>query len=163
VDAVAITAIVVGGVVSLTATALTIWAENRRQRQRTADERLNELRDVLDRGGGALTSALYAFDRRKVSRTPSESAESGPDFNRKVEEVEAMEARIAIRLGEEEPTTAIYQEARKCFRDLRALVFDAGEDWTSKQKDRADDLRAQVVKLRLEYLELARIRANPRP
>jgi CHASE1-domain containing sensor protein len=108
VDAVAITAIVVGGVVSLTATALTIWAENRRQRQRTADERLNELRDVLHRGGAALTSAPYAFDRRKVSRTPSESAETGPDFNRKVEEVEAMEARIAIRLGEEEPTAAIY-------------------------------------------------------
>jgi hypothetical protein len=162
VDAVAITAIVVGGVVSLTATALTIWAENRRQRQRAADERLNELRDVLDRGGGALTSALYAFDRRKVSRTPSESAESGPDFNRKVEEVEAMEARIAIRLGEEEPTAVSYQEARKCFRDLRKLVFEVGEDWTPKQKDCAADLRAQVVKLRLEYLELARIRANPR-
>jgi hypothetical protein len=161
VDAVAITAIVVGGVVSLTAAVLTIWAENRRQRQRAGDERLNELRDVLDRGGGALTSALYAFDRRKVSRTPSESAETGPEFNRKVEEVEAMEARIAIRLGEEETAAVIYQEARKCLRDLRALVFEAGESWTPEQEGRGKDLRAQVATHRRDYLEHARKLVNP--
>ena len=108
-----------------------------------------------------LTSAIYAFDRRRVSGTPSESAETGPEFNRKVEEVEAMEARIAIRLGENEPAAVSYREARRCLQELRALVFEAGESWTPEQEGRGNDLRAQVATHRSDYLKQARKLVNP--
>jgi hypothetical protein len=161
VNAVAITSIVAAAVVSLTVAGLTITAENRWQRQRAQLDRLNELRDVLDRGGAALTSALFAFDRRKVSRTPKESAVTGPEFNNKVEDVEAMEARIDIRLGEKEPVARVFHDALKCLQELRALVFEAGESMTPEQDERAADLRAQVVERRHEYLEHARSEVNP--
>ena len=159
-DAVAIVSIVAAAVVSLTVAVLTITAENRRHRRRSREERLNELRDVLDRGGGALTSALYAFDRRKVSTTPSESAETGPEFDQKVEDVELMEARVAIRLGEEMAAAVSYREARECLQELRALVFEAGESWTPEQESLAKDLRAQVVTHRRDYLKHARKLVN---
>jgi hypothetical protein len=161
VDAVAIVSILAAAVVSLTVAVLTITAESRRQRRRSQLERLNELRDVLDRGGGALTSALYAFDRRRVSGSPSESAETGPEFNNKVEDVEMMEARIDIRLGEKQPVARAYHDALECLQELRALVYKAGEDMTPEQDDRATDLRAQVVERRREYLEHARREVNP--
>ncbi len=160
-DAVAITSIVAAAVVSLTVAVLTITAENRRQRQRARSERLDELRDVLDRGGAALTSALYAFDRRRVSGTPEQRTVTGEEFNAKVEDVEVMEARIDIRLGEEEAAARVYHEAGERLHELRALVFEAGERMTPDQEARAGDLRNRVVTLRHEYLEHARRRANP--
>jgi hypothetical protein len=161
VDAVAIVSIVAAAVVSLTVAVATIVAENRRQRQRARSEGLTELRDVLDRGGAALTSALYAFDRRKVSGTAEERAVTGTQFNEKVEDVEVMEARIAIRLGEKEAPAPVYHDAFERLRELRTLVFEAGEGMTQEQEARAADLRGQVVNLRRDYLEQARKRVNP--
>jgi hypothetical protein len=160
-DAVAITSIVAAAVVSLAVAVLTIAADSRRQRRQARSQTLNELRDVLDRGGAALTAALFAFDRRKVSSTPEERAATGPAFDARVEDVEVMETRIAIRLGDEAAAARTYHAAFARLRGLSALVFEAGEKMTPEQEGRAEALRKEVNELRREYLRHARSAVNP--
>jgi hypothetical protein len=159
-DAVAITSIVAAAVVSLAVAVLTIAADSRRQRRQARLETLNELRDVLDRGGAALTAALFAFDRRKVSSTQKERDATGPAFDAKVEDVEVMETRIAIRLGDEAAAARTYHAAFARLDKLSELVFKAGEKMTPEQEGRAEALRKEVDELRREYLRHARSAAN---
>ena len=152
-------AVIVAAVVSLAVSLLTIAADSYRQRRQLHAERLNELRDLYDQGGAAITAALYAFDRRAVAVTEQGRSLTGEEFDKKVESVEFMDARIAIRLGDE-PEVGTYGEARERLEELRKLIFEAGERLTDEQKARADDLRKQVVQLRGEYLEHARRRLD---
>jgi hypothetical protein len=126
-------------------------------------ERLSELREVLDLGGAASAAALYAFDRRRVSTDEEARKTTGEDFNNEVESVLQLEARIAIRLGEDDAVSQIsqtYKLTLECFEELRALIFDASAGMTSQQDARADELRSRVVALRSDYLRHARSRAT---
>ena len=105
-DAVAITSIIAAAVVSLAVSVLTITADNRRQRRHARSERFKELRDVLDLAGAAITAALYAGDRRRVADSEQKRETTGTDFDKKVETVQEMESRIAIRLGDGESCLA---------------------------------------------------------
>lgn len=146
-DAVAITGIVVA-VVAAVASVAGVVLKNRhdRGRQREQDRlaRQKELRDVLDRGGDALTAALYAFDRRRVA-PPKERRATGEDFNDKVEEVEVMAARIP------EPAAQSYRGALASLKELRTLVYEAGEGLSPEESERADHLKERVVSLRSKY------------
>ena len=156
-DAVAITGIVVAAVASLTGVVLQIVHDRRRQRELDRLARLNELRDVFDRGGDALIAALYAFDRRRAA-TPEQRSATGEDFNDKVEAVEVMATRIAQRIGEDEPAAQSYRGALKSLDELRELAYEAGEGFNPEKSERANYLKERVVTLRSEYLKDARSR-----
>jgi hypothetical protein len=153
VDAVAITGIVVA-VVAAVASVAGVVLKNRhdqgRQREQDRLARQKELRDVLDRGGDALTAALYAFDRRRAA-TPEKREVTGEDFNDKVEEVEVMAARITERIGKDDAAAQSYRGALGSLKELRTLVYEAGEGLSPEESERADHLRERVVSLRSEY------------
>ena len=152
-DAVAITGIavaVVAAVASLAGVVLKNRHDRGRQREQDRLARQKELRDVLDRGGDALTAALYAFDRRRVA-PPEERRATGEDFNDKVEEVEVMAARITERIGKDETATQSYRGALGSLKELRTLVYKAGEGLSPEESEQADHLRERVVSLRSEY------------
>jgi hypothetical protein len=159
-DAVAITGFVVAlvaAVASLAGVVLKIRHDRGRQREQDRLARENELRDVLDRGGDALTAALYAFDRRRAA-TPEKREVTGEDFNDKVEAVEVISTRIAQRIGEDEPAAQSYRGALKSLDDLRELAYEAGERFNPEKSERANYLKERVVTLRSEYLKDARSR-----
>jgi hypothetical protein len=150
VDAVAILGIVVAAVAGLAGVILKIRHDRGLQRERDRLARENELRDVLDRGGDALTAALYAFDRRRVA-PPEERRATGEDFNDKVKEVEVTAARITDRIGKDETAAQSYRGALGSLKELRTLVYEAGEGMNPEESERADHLRERVVSLRSEY------------
>lgn len=148
-------AAVIAAVVSLLIAGLTIGADRYRERRQARLKRFNELRDVLDRAAAALTAALYAFGRR-ASAPESERKSTGEAFDSAVEEVEVMEARIAIRLGEDHPARESYGEVLKRLEKLSTLIWEAHGDLTGERKVRATSLRKDVAGFRREYLDEAR-------
>jgi hypothetical protein len=145
----------VGIAAGLVAALVGAGAKIYQSRRQSRSAGLAELRDVIERGSTALTAALNAFDRRRVAPTEDDRKSTGMDFDAKVESVEALEATIATRLGSAAAARR-YGEALEYLKELRDLVYVAGVSMNPEQAARADEVRAEVVRLRSDYLAEAR-------
>ena len=145
-ESVAITAIVVSGVVGPTITAsLTAWWTNRRQREDHEQELKSELRTVLDEGAHAAGRCKRAFERIYVQHrdgVPRDSPDARDAFRgrrQEMQEVLYCEDRIALRLGTESSVHQAYLEVVRVLKDLGdfSRAYEAGhpiEEAMKKQR-----------------------------
>jgi hypothetical protein len=129
--------------------------ENARLRSQERGERLQELGKVLDECGAAVTQALAAFDRRRVS-PESKLSETGEDFDKKVESVRLMDNRVALRLGTSDPAYQSYRAAGAGLQELSDLIWEAQGYLKKEQDPTANKLRADVKSAHEEFLAAAR-------
>ena len=97
-----------------------------------------------------------------MSGSEEERERTGKEFDVKVETVQQLETRIAIRLDPDDAVSGIYQQILTRLHALRKLVYEAGATMTAEQDADTDGLRSQVIALRTEYLEHARSRVTGR-
>jgi hypothetical protein len=154
-DWVAIAGVATGGVVSIAVTGLNYWFQDRGARRQAQRERQNQLRDVLDSAGGAVSEAVVAAQRRVVAQGDA-LKETGEAFADKFGTVQLFKNRIAIRLGNADSVAEAYRNVVAELQRVSKKLYDAhGELDRDAQKD-TNELIGGVKDAQLSYLESAR-------
>jgi len=130
--AISITAIVVSGVAG---PALTAWWTRNRQRRDHESEFRAELRAVLDEGANAVGAAkrcferIYNLRREHVEPDSSEAETASVKWREAMQDVQFLEARIAIRVGDGHPVHSAYVVWLDTLKPLRvyARAYERGE------------------------------------
>lgn len=163
---VAITAIVVSGVVG---PGVSAWWSRSRQKADHQQELTRELREVLDEGAQALGETKRAFERLFVlyeqgcPREDSAAAEGFQAWRRALGRVRYVEDRIAIRVGLDHPVHRTFVtcmqtlEARRPF----AWAYQRGEaldEPVAKQRE----AHAAYPEARRRYVEACKALVGPR-
>jgi hypothetical protein len=164
--AVPIAAIVVSGVVG---PSLGAWWTRSRQHDDHQRDLLFELRAVLDEGAGAVSAAkrrferIYNLCREEIPREAAEVAVEYAAWREAMRLVDLVEARIAIRLGEDHPVHVAFVAWVATLSAQRqfARAYERGE-LSERIKENQRTAHAAFEPARRQYIEGARDLVGPR-
>lgn len=154
-SAVAITSILVGGAVAISAPLIAGQLEARREARRLATERrlkdIDELRALLDQSAERLhelDNAAHSFTDAVIDAVAAHAV-AGPARTPAVEAHDAfwkvrwsaapLESRLAIRLGTESAVTTRYRETIDSAEVMVSALADF--DWLNSQHDEYEDFQ----------------------
>ena len=158
--AIALTAIVVSGVVG---PGLAAWWSRERQKSDHEQALRNELREVLDEGAHALGQTKRAFDRvlilyrQGVAAESAEAKEAFLGWRGALADVRYADDRIAIRLGVDHPAHVAFDDCMKTLEAMRTLAWGYEQNKvTDGMTTRTDKANQAYVGTRRGYINAAK-------